>query len=86
MIRWGDAGYVALKEIYMKTVLKTDFFLSILFWCVSFVKICIGSAEVYDYIVIVFSTSIIVYDIDRMIKKRRKQNGKDNEDKKEMKN
>ena len=58
----------------MKAIMKLDFFLSVLFWCVSFVKLCIGAAETYDYIVIFISTSLIVYDVDKMIKEKKTDN------------
>ena len=61
----------------MNTIHGLDLFLGIVFWCVSFVRICFGFAVTNDYIVILFSTVLIIYDCNKFIKQ--KQQGKSEE-------
>ena len=48
-----------------------NIFFDVIVWCVSFVRICMGTAEVHDYIAIAFTTSFLLYEINRAVKKSR---------------
>ena len=52
----------------MNKLHKLDLLLDIVFLCISVVRICIGIEKRYDYIVVVFATVFLIYEISRAVK------------------
>ena len=52
-----------------------DFLLNCIFGFISLFRVCTGRGAIYDYIVIFFTTDILVYDISKIVKsvKKRKE-------------
>lgn len=52
----------------MKKLHRLDLILDIVFLCISVVRICIGIEKRYDYIVVIFATAFVGYELIRVIK------------------
>ena len=58
----------------MKKLHGLDLFLDIIFLCISIVRICMGIEKRYDYVVIVFATVFLIYEVSRTVKNAKKNN------------
>ena len=62
----------------MKKIGILTFVVNCIAWIVSLFRICTGQAEAFDYIVVFFTSNILVYDIYIIIKNRRKKQETEN--------
>lgn len=57
----------------MKKVSVLEIVIEVIFGHVAVFRICTGKNEVFDYIVVVFTVGILVYDITKLVKSRKAQ-------------